>query len=170
MTDLFQRQAFRSLFSEVKFLDHRISSIPHSRIDLVSSAKTMDKATAIGLGSGSLAVAVLGKVGYDITKDAQTLAKERDGHTIDEMTALARQNIKNGRVKHEADEHKKTETWKAERMRFLEYEKQRHEKQQKQQRQMKLKKENEVQQRQQLLTEHQIKRQQELRRRVENSV
>lgn len=130
----------------------------------------MDKATAIGLGSGSLAVAVLGKVGYDITKDAQTLAKERDDHTIDEMTALARQNIKNGRAKHEADENKKTETWKAERMRFLEYEKQRHERQQKQQRQMKLKKEKEAQQRQQLLSEQQVKRQQELRRRVENLV
>ncbi|KAK7699494.1 hypothetical protein SLS64_011632 [Diaporthe eres] len=132
--------------------------------------QTMDKATAIGLGSGSLAVAVLGKVGYDITKDAQTLAKERDDHTIDEMTALARQNIKNGRAKHEADENKKTETWKAERMRFLEYEKQRHEKQQKQQRQMKLKKEKDAQQRQQLLSEQQVKRQQELRRRVENLV
>lgn len=80
---------------------------------------------------------MLGKVGYDITKDAQTLAKERDENTIDEMTALARQNIQNGRLKHEADEKKKTETWKTERARFLEYEKQRHEKQQKQQKQQK---------------------------------
>lgn len=130
----------------------------------------MDKATAIGLGSGSLAVAVLGKVGYDITKDAQTLAKERDDHTIDEMTTLARQNIKNGRVQHEANENKKAETWKAERQRFLEYEKQRHEKQQKQQGQMKLKRERERQQRQQVLNEQQARRQQEVRRRVENSV
>lgn len=130
----------------------------------------MDKATAIGLGSGGLAVAVLGKVGYDITKDAQTLAKERDEHTIDEMTTLARQNIQNGRVKHEADENKTKEAWNAEKARFLEYEKQRHEKQQRQQKQMKLKKERELQERQQLLREQQAKRQRELRRRVENSV
>ncbi|KAG6355155.1 hypothetical protein INS49_004236 [Diaporthe citri] len=108
----------------------------------------MDKATAIGLGLGSLAVAVLGKVGYDITKDAQTLAKERDDHTIDEMTALARQGIRNGRAKHEADEKKKTDTWKVERKRFL----------------------DQPQQMQQLLSEEQFKRQQELSRRVENSV
>lgn len=130
----------------------------------------MDKATAIGLGSGSLAVAVLSKVGYDTTKDAQTLAKERDDHTIDEMTALARQNIQNGRVKHESDKNKEKETWKAERERFLEYEKERHEKQQKRQGQMKLKKENERQQRQQLFNEQRVKRQHELRHRVENSV
>ncbi|KKY34509.1 putative fatty acid synthase s-acetyltransferase [Diaporthe ampelina] len=109
-------------------------------------------------------------IGYDITKDAQKLAKQRDDHTVDEMTALARQNIRNGRAKHEADEKKKKETWTTERARFLKYEKQRHEKQQKQQKEMKLKKEKEEQRRQQLLREWQRKRQQELGSKVENSV
>ncbi|KAL1858761.1 hypothetical protein Daus18300_009895 [Diaporthe australafricana] len=85
---------------------------------LILISKSMDKATSIGIGAGGLAVAVAGKLGYDMTRDAQMLAKERDDDTIDQMTALARQNLLNARGKQDGNDKQNKKNWAAETKRF----------------------------------------------------